>query len=217
MTCDRLLHQIDRSINQNKSLGVVAADNKLFLRRLDGFDLKPLSLNELASLVIVVKDLLQTLKRKTVQTSKVKTIVEGNEVIDSTLDETYLANLEHILLCFQDQILRLLVARLIGLAQKHLIDCQKDQGKESDDWFSVFPDSRHPLSTTWPWSIKPSLAVIWGVCWMFFADFDWTGQSFVCDAMGNIVDSFGQVLVPAHVVQQYRMAMQQQQQQFLRE
>ncbi|WPH02546.1 Hypothetical protein R9X50_00541100 [Acrodontium crateriforme] len=173
---ETLLHQIDRSINHKTSLGIVAANNKLFLRCLDGFDLKPLSLNELASLVIIVKDLLQILKEKTVQNSKIKTIVEGNEVIDSTLDETYLANLEHMLLCFQDQILRLLVARLIGLAQKHLIDCQKNQGKESDDWFSVFPDCRHPLSTTWPWSIKSSLAVIWGVCWMFFADVDWTGQ-----------------------------------------
>lgn len=34
-------------------------------------------------------------------------------------------------------------------------------------WFSVFPGSVRPLSTTWPWTIRPALAVLWGVCWQF--------------------------------------------------
>lgn len=38
----------------------------------------------------------------------------------------------------------------------------------SDMWFSEFPNSVRPLSTTWPWSIRPSLMVLWGVCWKFF-------------------------------------------------
>ncbi|KAK7516436.1 uncharacterized protein IWZ02DRAFT_292483 [Phyllosticta citriasiana] len=25
-----------------------------------------------------------------------------------------------------------------------------------------------PMSTTWPWTIRPALAVLWGVCWMFY-------------------------------------------------
>jgi hypothetical protein len=32
---------------------------------------------------------------------------------------------------------------------------------------SEYSSGKRPASTTWPWSIKPSLAVLWGVCWMF--------------------------------------------------
>jgi hypothetical protein len=36
-------------------------------------------------------------------------------------------------------------------------------------WFFEWPSGRHPLNSTWPWAdVKPSLLVLWGVCWMFF-------------------------------------------------
>jgi hypothetical protein len=38
----------------------------------------------------------------------------------------------------------------------------------NEDYFSEWPGGRRPLSTTWPWNVKPSLLVIWGVCWMFY-------------------------------------------------
>ncbi|KAH8687235.1 hypothetical protein BGZ60DRAFT_4305 [Tricladium varicosporioides] len=35
-------------------------------------------------------------------------------------------------------------------------------------WFFEWPRGKHPLSSTWPWAdVKPSLLVLWGVCWMF--------------------------------------------------
>lgn len=35
-------------------------------------------------------------------------------------------------------------------------------------WFFEWPGGRHPLNSTWPWAdVKPSLLVLWGVCWMF--------------------------------------------------
>jgi hypothetical protein len=35
-------------------------------------------------------------------------------------------------------------------------------------WFFEWPGRRHPLNSTWPWAdVKPSLLVLWGVCWMF--------------------------------------------------
>lgn len=38
-------------------------------------------------------------------------------------------------------------------------------------WFFEWPGGRHPLNTTWPWAdVKPSLVVLWGVCWMFAID-----------------------------------------------
>jgi hypothetical protein len=50
-----------------------------------------------------------------------------------------------------------------------------------DKWCSEFSNNQRPISTTWPWSIRPSLAVLWGVCWMFYpsgeeAYDDWSGS-----------------------------------------
>ncbi|KAL9599576.1 MAG: hypothetical protein Q9219_003732 [cf. Caloplaca sp. 3 TL-2023] len=48
--------------------------------------------------------------------------------------------------------------------------CQRwSEGRQLDyGWFSEWPNGRRPLSTTWPWNIRPSLVVLWGVCWMFY-------------------------------------------------
>jgi hypothetical protein len=38
-------------------------------------------------------------------------------------------------------------------------------------WFFEWPSGRHPLNSTWPWAdVKPSLLVLWGVCWMFIGN-----------------------------------------------
>jgi hypothetical protein len=38
-------------------------------------------------------------------------------------------------------------------------------------WFFEWPSGRHPLNSTWPWAdVKPSLLVLWGVCWMFYPE-----------------------------------------------
>lgn len=42
------------------------------------------------------------------------------------------------------------------------------QKQKKFEIFSEWPNSRRPLSTTWPWNIRPSLVVLWGVCWMFY-------------------------------------------------
>jgi hypothetical protein len=34
--------------------------------------------------------------------------------------------------------------------------------------FSGFPNNHKSLCTTMPWNILPALAVLWGVCWMFY-------------------------------------------------
>lgn len=35
-------------------------------------------------------------------------------------------------------------------------------------WFFEWPGGKRPLNSTWPWAdVKPSLLVLWGVCWMF--------------------------------------------------
>ncbi|KAK5124707.1 hypothetical protein LTR85_001420 [Meristemomyces frigidus] len=208
---DRLLHELDLSVNSDdRTLSTVAKNGDLFLRRKADFHIRRLSVQQLAELIITVKDLLDTLRRASAPHRGARTLCEGNEVLDLRLDETYLANVEHLLLCLQDQLIRQLASRCVELVQRHVLECQKDQHKHCADWFFEFPDARHPLSTTWPWSIKPSLAVVWGVCWMFF---DRNAPYYSFDINGNMVDVQGRVLVPAHAVQQYRHSMQQQERQ----
>ncbi|KAL1297182.1 hypothetical protein AAFC00_004755 [Neodothiora populina] len=114
---------------------------------------------------------------------------------DIRLDDVYLANLEHLLLCFQWQILHALFIDQGGpKIREYISKCQEHQLRCHKQWFSEFPDVRHPLSTTWPWSIRPSLAVLWGVCWMFETYYgnDYLsqlpedgGESFFADPDGN--------------------------------
>jgi hypothetical protein len=44
-------------------------------------------------------------------------------------------------------------------------------------FFSEFPDTLRHLCTTMPWTIWPSLVVLWGVCWMFYDNEEQQGPS----------------------------------------
>jgi len=55
--------------------------------------------------------------------------------------------------------------------------CPQERYREMDSrlgslfgsgWFFEWPGGKRPLNSTWPWAdVKPSLLVLWGVCWMF--------------------------------------------------
>ncbi|KAF2721936.1 hypothetical protein K431DRAFT_61912 [Polychaeton citri CBS 116435] len=212
----RLLTSVNQAFCPGQpKLNSLAKSNKLFLRRGPSFRLKRLSLKQLQRLLVTVANLLQTIRCA----SPTRSPTNSREAGDPDIDTTYTANLEHLLLCLRDQVLRLLVAKLVQIVEEHISECQKDQGKHEDNWFFEFPDARHPLSTTWPWSIRPSLAVLWGVCWMFY---DFTnesdhicfvheGQYYCLDEQGNMINAQGGLVVPAHQVQLFRQGMQQRQ------
>jgi hypothetical protein len=66
-----------------------------------------------------------------------------------------------------DYILRFLrflenLALLLQRTLQFLLTCSK---------FGRFPNRQRPRCTTMPWSIWPSLVVLWGVCWMFYTPF----------------------------------------------
>ena len=42
---------------------------------------------------------------------------------------------------------------------------------------SIFPGTIRPRCTTMPWTIWPALAVLWGVCWMFYPPHAANGQT----------------------------------------
>lgn len=81
------------------------------------------------------------------------------------------ARLEHILRYLRQAALEALLhygLRLFGADALHEQDYRDQQRHLDHGWFSEWPNSRRPLSTTWPWNIIPSLVVLWGVCWMFY-------------------------------------------------
>ncbi|KAL9045883.1 MAG: hypothetical protein Q9214_001150 [Letrouitia sp. 1 TL-2023] len=81
------------------------------------------------------------------------------------------ARLEHILRYLRQAALEALIyygLRLFGADALHEQDYWDQQRHLDYGWFSEWPNSRRPLSTTWPWNIIPSLVVLWGVCWMFY-------------------------------------------------
>ncbi|KAL8893949.1 MAG: hypothetical protein Q9192_004765 [Flavoplaca navasiana] len=85
--------------------------------------------------------------------------------------EKFIANLDHILRCLRQAALEALIHHGMKALEEDLKQWHQSWlcGRQLDrGWFSEWPGGRRPLSTTWPWNIRPSLVVLWGVCWMFY-------------------------------------------------
>ncbi|KAK5107027.1 hypothetical protein LTR62_001916 [Meristemomyces frigidus] len=191
-----LLDKLDGAVNnQSRDLATTAKDHCIFITRKAEFALFKLSPRELIELFIAAKQLLETLKGQ-------RRLLEGNEIVNLEFDELGAANLEHLLLCLATALLQRFITEAFGQSRRWLVECQRDQNIHAEDWFFEYPRGQHPLSTTWPWALKPSLAVLWGVCWMFYTPGRW-------DAYGNWCSALtGEVMVAAHIARQYRIAME---------
>jgi len=85
--------------------------------------------------------------------------------------ENFVANLEHILRCLKQLALDVIIRQYLNLVEAHILHWHHfwQQRRHLDEgWFAEWPNGQRPLSTTWPWNVKPSLLVLWGVCWMFY-------------------------------------------------
>lgn len=87
------------------------------------------------------------------------------------VDEKFIANLQYLLNTICNSLSQTLARQLKATKNE-----EANQGDDVRNYrgMAAFPDSCRPISTTWPWTIKPSLAVLWGVCWMFYGDGDST-------------------------------------------
>lgn len=98
-----------------------------------------------------------------------KSSSDGCQSLDG---EKTIANLEHLLQCLQQaafEALVLNVSRSIEADVPGWHQHWKQRRKSSEGWFAEWPNGLPPLSTTWPWNdVRPSLVVLWGVCWMFY-------------------------------------------------
>ena len=83
------------------------------------------------------------------------------------------ANLEHLLQCLRQATLDALISDALNDVDAGGAPWYQywQQSKTIfQGWFSEWPNGQRPLNTTWPWNVKPSLVVLWGVCWMFYDD-----------------------------------------------
>lgn len=84
------------------------------------------------------------------------------------------ANLEHLLRCLQQAAYVALISDMLRAIEADLACWHHQYWEQSrasfHGWFSEWPNGQRPLNTTWPWNVKPSLVVLWGVCWMFYGD-----------------------------------------------
>ena len=175
----RLFAELESNKPSNLSLRQIAADDKLLLSHkiLTGSGTAS-TLPQLSRQLELTTLLLSRLQASHNNPYDFQTSCEGGASIAEQCPKL-VANLEHLLRCLQEATLTAivdLILELIGEDTLYWLEYWKRHGQGEDDWFEEWPNGRHPLSTTWPWNIKPSLLVLWGVCWMFFdseADVRW--------------------------------------------
>lgn len=121
-------------------------------------------MNEIIGLLEAAEEAIQVLAECRRQHGDDWLVAQGIDV-GLSIDETFIANYEHLLL-------RLRTDLIDGLARKVLEELLRGgrdkQQRKLLSWFTEFAGKPQALSTSFPWTIKPSLAVLWGVCWMFY-------------------------------------------------
>ncbi|CAI6340882.1 unnamed protein product [Periconia digitata] len=158
-----MLHSADQNFAQTgRPLSAIAANNGLFVQQRN-LDLRQWSLNDITQALVQVHDAINVICACRSQFDDEWLIAQGQKM-GLNFDEIFIANYEHLLFQLQGQLIdalgrKVLEALLLG-------DHDKKQHRLLV-WFTEFSDKPRPLST-FPWTIKPSLAVLWGVCWMFY-------------------------------------------------
>ncbi|KAF1973777.1 hypothetical protein BU23DRAFT_463272 [Bimuria novae-zelandiae CBS 107.79] len=143
-------------------LSAVAGDNKLFVTQKKEASFEAKSLKDVAQLLVMVYDAISVLQSCRAQFDIGWLIAQGQDA-GINFDAAFLANYEHLLMRLQAQLVAALSRKALDLLL--LGDYDKKQHRLLS-WFTEFFDKPRPLSTSL--DIKPSLAVIWGVCWMFY-------------------------------------------------
>lgn len=166
----RLLHDLDsHTQSSGKSIRIIAAQDEQFLK----YDAKQTArtsstatLNQILDSSTLVLDWLQLQGRQSSVNSK-----NSNEVCDKLKCEKFFANLEHLIRCLRHAVIEALLQErqeALRLLQIQFWNQYLQQHRGIEGWFAEWPNGQPPLNTTWPWNVKPSLVILWGVCWMFF-------------------------------------------------
>ncbi|KAF2126659.1 hypothetical protein P153DRAFT_369330 [Dothidotthia symphoricarpi CBS 119687] len=145
-------------------LSAIAGNDGLFLKQssLSIFEGRPL--NEAVQLLAAIDYAIRLLSECRSQYGDAWLVAQGHH-LGLSIDECFIANYEHLLLRLEAELIDV-------IARKALVELLRGGRNEKQrkllSWFTEFAEKPRPLSTSFPWTIKSSLAVLWGVCWMFY-------------------------------------------------
>jgi hypothetical protein len=161
-----VLSVVDHLHPAGHALSAVAGNNKLFLKHNNAPIFEGYSLKQTIELLSTVQEALATFTACRSQYGDDWLAAQGLEC-GLEIDALFIANYEHLLLRLQAE----LVQALTRKAFEELLRGGHDKKQRKLlAWFTEFADKPQPLSTSFPWTIKASLAVLWGVCWMFYGN-----------------------------------------------
>ncbi|KAF2011555.1 hypothetical protein BU24DRAFT_426633 [Aaosphaeria arxii CBS 175.79] len=143
------------------------SNDKLFLLKQNEASFEGCSMNETIQNLILVYNAIEVLNAVR-STHDDELLIAKGEDFGLDIDEKFIANYSHILLSLQAMLLETLARKVVETLIENDIDKRQ---RRLLNWLlssAQHPLDSHLLSTTWPWSLKPSLAVLWGVCWMFY-------------------------------------------------
>lgn len=157
-----MLSYVNSELSDTKAaLATIASDNQRFLKHGNSPILQRCSLNEINWFLLVTFSALQTLSECRSQFSD-DWLAEHSQRLGLDIDETFVANLEHLLLWLQAKLENALMRK----ARDELLHPVGDYTKNQRNLLAcldVFAEKPRPLSISFPWTIKSSLAVLWGV------------------------------------------------------
>jgi hypothetical protein len=162
-----IFQEVDEELSPSGNpLSAIASDDKLFLRHLKqdtGFDLETCTLDKNVQLLVAVHEAIAVLEACRSRFGDECLIAQGHDA-GLNFDELFFANYEHLLWHVRTQLIDALAHKVL---ESLLLGGHSKQQQRLLSWFTEFSDKPRALST-FPWTIKPSLAVLWGVCWMFY-------------------------------------------------
>lgn len=157
-----MLSSVDELLGPTEqALSATASDNELFFKQCNSPILECRSLDDIVQLLVATHQALQTLSYCRSQFSDTW-LAAQSQYHGLDIDETFVANYEHLLLRLQTELIN-------AQARKVLDEILHPQGRYNKKqrkllgWFNEFAEKPRPLSTSFPWTIKASLAVLWGV------------------------------------------------------
>ena len=170
---DRLLDKLDSFTQpQGVATATIAADDALFLQYDPRHNVASRDVTALGNILDLTTALLGRLQQCFGSLDKCVDTLGPDRWADSGCKKTA-ANLEHMLRCLQYAALEALTYCYLRVVEAEFIHWHsywQRRWQTGDAWFAEWPSGRRPLSTTWPWNVRPSLLVLWGVCWMFYGN-----------------------------------------------
>ena len=154
---------------------MIAAQDRLFLQHDLDLVRTTKGVNELEVLLFLTSLLTDRLQHRSGSHAVRKSSGLAEDSFSGELNcDNFVANLQHMLRSLQHIALEAIIRHYLNEVEVHNLHWHlhwQHSKRIGEGWFAEWPNSHRPLSTTWPWNIKPSLLVLWGVCWMFYGPF----------------------------------------------